>query len=217
MIWQLTFTRTPLQQARLAQLLTLGWMVLEAAIAVAAGIAAGSVALTAFGADSLLELFTAGVVLRLLLRRQDGHATELLDGAERRASRLVGWALYAVTAYIVLSSSTALLWGRHPEASPAGMALTIVSLGVMAFLWRWRLRLAQRLNSPALRGDAACSAACLYMAAVTLGGLALNQAFGWWWADPVAALALIWWLRGQAAEALEAARTGAVCCEDGDR
>ena len=215
MIGQLTFTRSPLQQARLAQLLTLGWMGLEAAIAVAAGIGATSVALTAFGADSLLELFTAGVVLRLLLRRQDGHATELLDAAERRASRLVGWALYAVAAYIVLSSGAALLWGLHPQASPAGMALTIVSLGVMAFLWRWRLRLARRLNSPALRGDAACSAACLYMAAVTLGGLALNQAFGWWWADPVAALALIWWLRGQAAEALEAARTGTACCEDG--
>ena len=84
----------------------------------------------------------------------------------------------------------------------------------MAALWRWRLNLADRLGSPALKGDAACSAVCLYMAGTTLAGLILNQLFGWWWADPIAALALIWWIRGEANEALEAARTGQACQDD---
>jgi len=74
----------------------------------------------------------------------------------------------------------------------------------MAVLWRWRLHLAERLGSPALRGDAACSVVCLYLAGATLVGLVLNSLFGFWWADSLAGLALIWWIRGEAQEAVEA-------------
>jgi len=81
-------------------------------------------------------------------------------------------------------------------------------LVVMPVLWRWRLGLARRLHSPALRGDAACSLVCVAMATTLLVGLLLNSLFGWWWADPLAALAMIWWIRGEVNEALEAARTG---------
>jgi divalent metal cation (Fe/Co/Zn/Cd) transporter len=81
----------------------------------------------------------------------------------------------------------------------------VISIAIMTWLWRWRLSLADRLGSPALRGDAACSVACLYMGIATLAGLALNALLGWWWADPIAGLALIWWIRGEAKEALEAA------------
>jgi divalent metal cation (Fe/Co/Zn/Cd) transporter len=94
----------------------------------------------------------------------------------------------------------------EPAASPLGIGLTIASLLIMAALWRWRLALADRLGSPALRGDAACSMVCLYMAGVALAGLLLNQLFGLWWADPLAGLALIWWIRGEANEALEASK-----------
>jgi divalent metal cation (Fe/Co/Zn/Cd) transporter len=195
---------TILQQARLAQVLTVMWMVIEATIAILAGIAARSVALTAFGVDSGVELFSSVVVLHRLLQRSESEERGSLSGGERRASRLVGYALYALIAYIVLSAVFSLALRIEPQRSPVGIGLTAASLVIMAGLWRWRLALADRLGSPALRGDAACSMVCLYMAAVTLAGLVMNQLFGLWWADPLAAVALVWWIRGEAREAVEA-------------
>ncbi len=96
--------------------------------------------------------------------------------------------------YIVLSAGVAVVFRFEPSASPLGIGLTIASLLVMAALWRWRLALADRLGSPALRGDAACSMVCLYMAGVALVGL--NQFFG------------LWWIRGEAREAVEASQAG---------
>ena len=195
-----------LQQARLAQWLTVGWMVIEGAVAIGAGIAAHSVALTAFGVDSGIELFSSVVVLRRLLQRSEEEERGSMTGGERNATKLVGFALYGLIAYIVLSAGVAFVFRIEPAASPLGIGVTIASLVVMAALWRWRLALADRLGSPALRGDAACSMVCLYMAGVALAGLLLNQFFGLWWADPLAGLALIWWIRGEANEALEASK-----------
>jgi divalent metal cation (Fe/Co/Zn/Cd) transporter len=195
-----------LKQARLAQWMTVGWMVIEGAIAIGAGIAAHSVALTAFGVDSGIELFSSVVVLRRLLQRSESDERGSMTGGERNATKLVGFALYGLIAYIVLSAAVALGFRVGPAASPLGIGLTIASLVIMAALWRWRLALADRLGSPALRGDAACSMVCLYMAGVALAGLLLNQFFGLWWADPLAGLALIWWIRGEANEALEASK-----------
>jgi divalent metal cation (Fe/Co/Zn/Cd) transporter len=181
-------------------------MVIEGAVAIGAGIAARSVALTAFGVDSGVELFSSIVVLRRLLQRTESEERGSMTGGERRATKLVGFALYGLIAYIVLSAAVALVFRFEPAASPLGIGLTITSLLIMAALWRWRLALADRLGSPALRGDAACSMVCLYMAGVALVGLLLNQFFGLWWADPLAALALIWWIRGEAKEAVEASK-----------
>ena len=201
-----------IRRARLAQVLTVTWMLVEGLVAISAAVAARSVALAAFGADSAIEVFTALVVLRQLSLRRD--ATEdVLEQGERQASRLVGWGLYLVAIYIVVSAAWTLLGGIHPDPSPVGIALAVAALLIMPGLWRWRLRLSDELHSPALRADAACSAVCLYMAAALLVGLALNRLLGWWWADPVAGLAMIWWIQGEAAEALEAARTGRHCEE----
>jgi len=197
-----------LREARLAEALTLAWMVVELVVALWAGIAARSVALTTFGVDSGIELFTAAVVMRQLLLHNERASDEELDARERQASRLVGWGLYGLILYIVATSALSLVSRNHPESSAAGLALAIAALVVMPLLWRWRLGLARRLDSPALRADAACSLVCIYMSATLLVGLLLNRLFGWWWADPLAALAMIWWIRGEAAEALEAARTG---------
>jgi divalent metal cation (Fe/Co/Zn/Cd) transporter len=197
---------TLLREARLAQVMTVGWMVIEAAVAIVAGITARSVALTAFGVDSGVELFSSAVVLHRLLQRSASEERGSLSGGERRASRLVGYALYALIAYIVVSAAVSLVLRIEPQPSPVGIGLTVASLGIMAVLWRWRLALADRLGSPALRGDAACSMVCLYMAAVALAGLVLNQLFGLWWADPLAGLALVWWIRGEAREAIEAGK-----------
>lgn len=196
-----------LRQARIAQWITVAWMVVEGAVAIGAGVAAHSVALTAFGVDSCVELFSSIVVLRRLLERSETEERGSRTAGERRASRLVGYALYTLVAYIVISAGVALVIRIEPQGSRLGIALTACSLAIMFVLWRWRLGLAGRLGSPALRGDAACSVVCLYLAAVALGGLLLNQLFGLWWADPVAAVALVWWIRGEAAEALEAGRT----------
>jgi len=194
----------PLRQARVAQAVTVGWMLIEGVIAVGAGLLAHSVALTAFGLDSFIELFSAAVVLRRLLERSEAEERGSRTAGERTASRLVGWALYLLIAYIVVAAAAGILLGLRPAASPVGLGLIIASIAIMAVLWRWRLSLADRLGSPALRGDAACSVVCLYLALATLAGLALNSWFGWWWADPIAGLALIWWIRGEAKEALEA-------------
>jgi divalent metal cation (Fe/Co/Zn/Cd) transporter len=201
------------REARLAQVLAAVWMVIEAVVAIAAGLAAQSVALVAFGADSIIEVFSATTVLRRLGIRPDDAPERSMERSERNAARIVGWALYALIVYIVLSSGWTLLTGIHPEPSVVGIALAVAALIVMPFLWRWRLRLSEQLHSPALRADAACSAVCVYMAGTLLAGLLLNRLFGWWWADPVAGLAMIWWIRGEAAEALESARTG-IHCED---
>jgi divalent metal cation (Fe/Co/Zn/Cd) transporter len=198
----------PIRQARLAEALTLTWMVVELVVALWAGVAARSVALTTFGVDSGIELFTAFVVLRQLLLHTERASDEELDARERQASRLVGWGLYGLIVYIVASSALSLASGSRPESSRVGLALAIAALVIMPLLWRWRLGLARRLNSPALRADAACSLVCIYMSAVLLAGLLLHSLFGWWWADPLAALAMIWWIRGEAREAVEAARTG---------
>jgi divalent metal cation (Fe/Co/Zn/Cd) transporter len=197
-----------IRRARVAESLTIAWMVVELVVAVAAGIVARSIALTAFGVDSGVELFTALVVLRQLLLHSDRATDEDLDTRERQASRIVGWSLYGLIVYIVLSSGWSLISRSKPEASTVGVALAIAALVVMPVLWRWRVGLAARLESPALRADAACSLVCIYMSAILLVGLLLNSLFAWWWADPVAGLAMIWWIRGEANEALEAARTG---------
>ncbi len=120
----------------------------------------------------------------------------------------MGFGLYGLIAYIVASSAWSLASGSRPESSIAGVVLAGAALIVMPLLWRWRLSLAARLESPALRADAACSLVCIYLSATLLAGLLLNSLLGWWWADPLAALAMIWWIRGEAAEALEAAKTG---------
>ena len=196
--------RALLRQARLAQMAAVAWMVVEGAVAIGAGVAAHSVALTAFGVDSCVELFSSIVVLRRLLERSELEERGSRTAGERRASRLVGYALYGLVAYIVISALLSLALRIEPHGSRLGVAITVLSLFVMTVLWRWRLGLAARLGSPALRGDAACSVVCLYLAAVALAGLLLNQLFGLWWADPIAAVALVWWIRGEAAEALEA-------------
>ena len=177
-------------------------------MAIWAGVVARSVALTAFGIDSALELFTALVVLRQLILHTQRATDEELDARERQASRLVGLGLYGLIAYIVASSAWSLASGSRPQSSPVGVALACAALIVMPVLWRWRWALAGRLESPALRADAACSLVCVFLSVTLLAGLLLNALLGWWWADPLAALAMIWWIRGEAAEALDAAKTG---------
>lgn len=198
-----------LARAHLAQGLTIAWLVVELALAVGSGIVARSVALTAFGADSAVELVTATVVL-LQLRSPDFQSGSASPQA-RRASRVVGIGLYAVAGYIVVASGVSLLAGVRPNDGFVGLAVALLSVGVMTALWRWRLRLSEDLHSAPLRADAACSAVCVYMGLTLLAGVALNHFLGWWWADQVAALGMTWWIVKEAREAMRAYRTGEHC------
>src|SRR2546427_12226015 len=116
--------RSVLTRARLARWMTVGWMVIEGAVAIGAGIAAHSVALTAFGVDSGIELFSSVVVLRRLLQRSESEERGSMTGGERGATKLVGFALYGLIAYIVLSAGVGLGVRFEAAASPRGIGLT---------------------------------------------------------------------------------------------
>jgi len=168
---------------------TVGYNALEGLVAIVAGIAAGSVALTGFGVDSVIEV-TSGVLLWWRLRAELGSAP-LGPTVERRASRGAGFLLLALGVYIVTVSTKLLLTHNHPESSLVGIVLMALSLIVMPLLARAKLGVARKLGSRALRADAHETIVCAWLSFTTLLGLALNAVLGWWWADPVAALAMV--------------------------
>jgi divalent metal cation (Fe/Co/Zn/Cd) transporter len=168
---------------------TVGYNALEGIVAIAAGVTAGSVALTGFGIDSVIEV-TSGALLWWRLRAELGSAP-LGPTVERRAARGAGFLLLALGVYIVTESARRLLTGNRPETSLVGIVLTALSLIVMPLLARAKLNVAARLGSRALRADAHETIVCAWLSATTLLGLGLNAGLGWWWADPVAALAML--------------------------
>jgi len=189
---------------------TVGYNALEGLVAIAAGIAAGSVALTGFGIDSVIEV-ASGVLLWWRLRAELGLAP-LGPTVEHRAARGAGFLLLALGVYIVTDSVRVLVTGSRPESSLIGIVLTALSLIVMPLLARGKLRVAASLGSRALRADAHESIVCAWLSATTLLGLGLNAVLGWWWADPVAASAMLPLI---VREGLEALRGEASESEDG--
>ncbi|MBV9278882.1 MAG: cation transporter [Chloroflexi bacterium] len=190
------------------EIVTVVWMVLEAAIGIEAGIAAGSVLLTAFGIDSVIELISGSILLWRLSIQARGGDPERAERAERRSALVVAGALCLLCLYVLGSALHGLLSHAHPERSPVGIGLAAAALIVMPWLAAAKRRIASRIDSGALRGDAASSITCAYMAGTVLAGLVLNAALGWWWAEDVAALAFLVWLAGETWEALEEAREG---------
>ena len=162
---------------------------MEGIVAIAAGLAAGSVALTGFGIDSVIEV-TSGALLWWRLRTELG-SPPLGPTVERRAARGAGLLLLALGVYILADSARHLVTASRPESSPVGLILTGLSLIVMPLLARAKLGVAEKLGSRALRADAHETIVCAWLSATTLVGLGLNALFGWWWADPVAALVML--------------------------
>lgn len=196
--------------------ITIAWMVIEAAVAIGAGVLARSVLLTAFGIDSVIELVAGGVLLWRLLTEVHGGGLERVERAENRAAWVTGVALLLLCLYVVVSAVTALLTRTEPDRSYAGLAIALAAVLGMPILARRKRAIAARIDSAALRADAACSITCAYMAGTLLLGLVLTAAFGWWWADSLAALALLYWLGHEAREALEGARAGRGGCACGE-
>lgn len=169
------------------EIFTLSWMTVEAAIAVAAGVAAGSVALLAFGFDSVIEFVAAIVVLQTFRAEPARHGGR----GEHWALRVIGATFFLLAAYVVADAGYTLIAASKPDSSAAGIAVSAAALVVMPSLSVLKRRTGTALGSPMLVADAAESRFCAYLSATVLLGLLLNAAFGWWWADPIAALAVV--------------------------
>lgn len=172
---------------------TVGWNIIEGVIAIRAGAVASSVALIGFGIDSFVETVSGAVVGWRLHAELTGHADhQRAEQMERRAGKIAGALLLGLSAYIIIDAGRRLLgYGTEALESTVGIVLTAISLVIMPFLGWAKLRLATALRSGALRADAYETIACSWLSLTTFVGLILNAAFGWWWADPLAALAIV--------------------------
>jgi divalent metal cation (Fe/Co/Zn/Cd) transporter len=187
------------------------WMTIEASVALFVGFLTRSVSLQSFGIDSIVELIAGGILLWRLLVESRGGSVEQVEQAERRAAWVTAVSLFALAVYIVGNSALTFLTRTKPEASWWGVGLAVAAAILMPLLWQGKLRVARRIGSAALNADAACSMTCAYMSLTLLAGLVLNQILGWWWADSLAALALVYFLIQEGREALREALTGETC------
>lgn len=192
-------------RARRLTWLTIAWNVIEAVVALAAGVVAGSAALIGFGVDSVIEFSSAGIVAwRLDHERHDVCQQD----RDRLATRLIAGSLALLALWVAWQSTADLASGARPDASPAGIAIAALSLVVMPLLARAKRRVAPALGSRAVEADAAQTSICAWLSAVLLVGLGANALLGWWWADPaaglgIAVLAAVEARRTWAAESLE--------------
>lgn len=187
---------------------TIAYNVAEGAIAISSGLAAGSITLVAFGADSYLEVAAAGAVVWRLTYRDD----EAGETAEAGVLRFVGWTFLILAVAVVFNSAFSLARGHTAEESLWGIGLLAASLIVMPFLALAKLRVAARHRLPALAAEARETVACSYLSLTALAGVLAIAIGGWWWLDAVAALALVPWL---VREGFEGIRGDA--CYDGSR
>ena len=189
-----------LRHALRLEYLTVGWNVVEGVIAVTAALVAGSVALLGFGVDSFVETASGLILIWRLRAERRGMDEEGIERLDARAHKLVGASLFGLAAYIAVDALHALWTGERPSPSIVGMALTGVSLVVMQWLARAKRRAAARLSSRALEADAFQTSACFWLSVIALTGVGLNALLGWWWADPVAALGMTWFIAKEGRE-----------------
>jgi len=194
--------RELVRQAFFLEYVTLAWMVIEAAVAIGAGLAARSITLLAFGIDSVIELTSAAMLMRRLsieLR----HGQSFGESAERVARRIGAALLFALAAYVVAAAGWSLLTRQEASFSWPGLFISIAAIPVMWVLSRRKLRIADELGSRALRTDAVESITCGWLSIVVVIGLLVQLTLAAWWVDSVASLAIVWRLVKEGREALE--------------
>jgi len=190
------------------ELVTVVWMVVEAVVAIGAGIAARSVLLTAFGFDSVIELISGGTLLWRLSSEARGATSERIEAVERRATWISAVLLGLLCIYLIGVGLAGLVARLRPEGSALGVGVAAAAVVVMPLL-AWRKRGANvAIGSSALRADIAETITCAYMAAATLAGAALNLIAGLWWAEYAAALVLLIFIGMETKEAIESALNG---------
>jgi len=192
------------RRARLLAWTGIAWHVVEFAIAIAAGIAAGSIALIGFGADSLIEAVAGFVVVWLFTGTRVGSHT-----AERRAQQLIAASFFVLAAYVGVESVRTFFDGQHPDTSWVGIALAAFTAVTMPLLAYAKRQVGQKLHSPATVKEASQTTLCAYLSVALLIGLLANAIAGWWWADPLAAL----FIAGVATREGRQAWRGEGCCE----
>jgi divalent metal cation (Fe/Co/Zn/Cd) transporter len=180
-----------------------GWHGIEAAIAVGAGVAAGSIALIGFGADSLVEAFAGFIVLWRFAGARSTSA-----GAERRAQQLIAISFYVIAAYVAVEAIRSLVGGDEPDVSWLGIGLSAFTLATMPPLAIAKGRVAEALGSSATKSESRQTMLCAYLSAALLVGLGANALLGWWWADPITAIAIA----GVALREGRASWAGDACC-----
>lgn len=175
------------RRARWLNVITIGWNTIEGVVAIGAGLVAGSISLVGFGLDSAIEVSAALVLTwRLARERRD----DCREGDDRIAQRLVAVAFAMLAAFVALNAVGDLLAGRAPDPSYVGVILAAVSLVVMPLIARAKRNVAPTLGSRAAMAEATQTDLCTALSAALLVGLGLNALFGWWWADPLAALVI---------------------------
>jgi divalent metal cation (Fe/Co/Zn/Cd) transporter len=211
--------RTPASRARTLshalrlEYLTVGWNVVEGVVAIAAALAAGSVALLAFGIDSFVECASGAVLIWRLRAERTAENAAAIERLDRRAHQLVGWSLFALATWVVFDASKALYTQERPETSIVGMVILVISIAAMYWLARAKRRAAAALKSRALEADSFQTSACFWLSVVGLVGIGLNAAFGLWWADPVAAFGIAVLLVKEGRQGLR----GESCCDSDHR
>ena len=186
---------------------TIAYNSIEAVLSIGAGLLAGSVALVGFGFDSVIELSSS---VAGLWRLRSDSSPAARARADRHALRAIGVCFLLLAAYVLVDALRTLVTSKHPEESVLGIVIAVGSLVVMPLLARAKRRVASKLRSSALTAEARQTQICMYLSAILLGGLVLNAAVGWWWADPAAALAMVPLI---AWEGLEASRARTVCAD----
>lgn len=188
-----------LRVGRRLEYLTIGWNSLEAVAAIVAGLIAGSVALVGFGFDSVIEVSSGAILLWRLIAGEH---------RERLALKLVGISFLALAVYVTFDAAKSLWFREPPDASFIGIIIAALSLVVMPLLARAKRKVATSLNSGAMQADSRQTDICAYLSAILLIGLGLNWLFGWWWADPLAAMVMIPIIAKEGIGALR----GETCC-----
>ena len=192
---------------RRLQYLTIAWNSVECIVALIAGFLAGSVALVGFGFDSAIEVISS---LAALWRLRRDHDEGRREASERYTTRVIGACFLLLAGYVLVNAAEVLVRGELPDRSVAGLVLAALSLIVMALLVHYKRRIATQLGSGALEAEARQTRVCAFLSAILLAGLGLNAWLGWWWADPVAGLAMIPLIGWEGWQAL----TGRTCCGD---
>ena len=198
----LTTARTSLlRRALRLEYLTVGWNLVEGVVAIAAALAAGSVALLGFGIDSFVESASGSILTWRLLAERRATDAERIEQAEHRAQKLVALSLLLLAAYIAWDSVGSLLANERPQPSAVGIALAVASLAMMWWLARQKRQVGVALGSRAMTADAFQTDACFWLSAFLLVGIGANALFGAWWADPLAALGMTFFIAREAVEA----------------
>ncbi len=196
-----------IRRALILEYLTVAWNVIEAIIAIGAGITAGSIALVGFGLDSIIEVTAAGAIIWRLKKQGD---LDEESKREKAALKIVGLTFFALAAYISFESLHALWTQERPSQSLVGIILALASAVTMPVLGLAKRKVAFQIGSKALAADGMETIVCAYLSVALLVGLALNAIWGLWWADPVAGLVMVWFIVKEGREAFEGCND---CCD----